>query len=297
VRRIAIASLPALAAVALLIVLLGSHGHGRPASPETAKPGASTRRDPSRRKRSTVVPPAPAQVRGAAARHMAIPILTYHVIGTPAPGTPNLGLWVRPDVFAGEMAALRRAGYWAVTLAQAWRGWTRGGPLPRRPAVVSFDDGYRGDYTKARPVLRRLGWPGVLNLELNDVGPRNLPASEVRGLIRAGWEVDSHTITHPDLTTVSPGRLRYEVVGSRRAIRRRFGMRADFFCYPAGRYNTTVQAAVRGAGYLAATTEDEGFAPAGAPYALRRVRVNGTDTPATLMARLAAERPRSATAN
>lgn len=289
-RRIAIASLPVLAAAAVVILVLGARGRGRPSQPAVARAGATTRRDRSHRKRHEALPPAPAQVRGPAARRTAIPILTYHVIGTPYVGTPNLGLWVRPDVFAAEMAALRRAGYWGITLGQAWRAWTRGDPLPRRPVVVSFDDGYRGDYTKARPVLRRLGWPGVLNLELNDVGPRNLPASEVRGLIRSGWEIDSHTITHPDLTALPAQRLHYELVASRQQIRRRFGSRAYFFCYPDGRYNAAVEAAVQAAGYRAATTEDEGFATPAAPYALRRVRVNETDTPESLLARLAAER-------
>src|SRR5204862_7168245 len=114
-----------------------------------------------------------------------IPILIYHVVATPAPGAAYPQLWVKPPVFAAEMAALRHAGYWGITLAEAWRAWTQGGSLPRRPVVVSFDDGYRGDYTHARPVLRRLGWPGVLNLELDNIGARNLRASEVRGLIRS----------------------------------------------------------------------------------------------------------------
>jgi peptidoglycan/xylan/chitin deacetylase (PgdA/CDA1 family) len=159
--------------------------------------------------------------------------------------------------------------------------------------VVSFDDGYRGDYTHARPVLQRLGWPGVLNLELDNVDAPNLRASEVRGLIRSGWEIASHTIHHPDLTAVSAARVRYELTASRSELRRRFGVRADFFCYPFGHYNATVEAAVRAAGYLAATTEDEGWATPAAPFALRRVRVDGSDTAATLLARLAAERPPS----
>jgi peptidoglycan/xylan/chitin deacetylase (PgdA/CDA1 family) len=216
----------------------------------------------------------------------------YHVIGTPGPATPNPGLWVLPGRFAAQMAALHRAGYRAITLAQAWRAWTRGDALPRRPVVVSFDDGYRGDYTKARLVLKRLGWPGVLDLELHDVGPQNLRASEVRGLIRSGWEIESHTIDHPDLTTVTPERLRYELVGSKEQLLRRFGVHADFVCYPYGRYNATVEAAVRAAGYLAATTEVEGYArPDGDLFALPRVRVERTDTAAMLMTRLAAERP------
>src|SRR5439155_15928301 len=145
------------------------------------------------------LPRPPAQVRGAAARRMPVPILMYHVIGTRPPSAPYPELWVAPATFAAEMTALRHAGYYAITLRQAYDAWRRGGSLPRRPMVVSFDDGYLGDWTNARPVLRRLRWPGVLNLELDNVQAGDLTASRVRGLIRAGWEIDSHTISHPDL--------------------------------------------------------------------------------------------------
>jgi peptidoglycan/xylan/chitin deacetylase (PgdA/CDA1 family) len=232
-----------------------------------------------------------AQLWGAAPKYTPIPILAYHVIAVPPPHVSYPDLWVTPTRFAAEMTALRRAGYRAITLRQAWRAWMHGGPLPRKPIVVSFDDGYRGDYTHARPVLRRLGWPGLLNLELHDVAPNNLRASEVRGLIRSGWEIESHTVDHPDLTTASPARVRYELIQSKLRLRRQFGVRAEFFCYPYGRYDPAVERAVRAAGYLAATTQQEGYATPASPYALRRMVVNARDTPTTLMARLKAERP------
>ena len=68
-------------------------------------------------------------------------------------------------------------------------------------------------------------------------------------------------------------------------------MPVDFFCYPSGRVNATVVAAVRAAGYRGATTTVEGYASAKQPFELPRVRVNGSDTAATLMARLREERP------
>jgi peptidoglycan/xylan/chitin deacetylase (PgdA/CDA1 family) len=224
VRRFVIASLPFVAAAVVVTLVLGSRSpvHHAVAS-ASARPTTIAYRPPLRPRHEFRLPPAPAQLRGAAARRTAIPILTYHVVGTPAPGVPYPQLWVSRPAFAAEMAALRRAGYWGITLAQAWRAWTRGGPLPRRPVVVSFDDGYRGDYTHARPVLRRLGWPGLLNLELDNVDAGNLRASEVRGLIRSGWEIASHTVDHPDLTTVSAARVRYELTASRSELRRRFG--------------------------------------------------------------------------
>jgi peptidoglycan/xylan/chitin deacetylase (PgdA/CDA1 family) len=287
VRRLLLVFLPVAGLAAVLALATGA-GSKRPA---VAPPPAHPALHRHHRRHSHALPAAPARVRGAAARSMPIPILMYHVVATPKPGAPNPQLWVTQTTFASEMAALHRAGYWAITLRQAYDAWTHGGPLPRRPIVVSFDDGYLGDYTHARPVLRGLGWPGVLNLELRNVGPGGLTAHEIRGLIAAGWEVDSHTVDHPDLTTVDAQRLRYELVASRTAIKKRFGVPADFFCYPSGRYDARVVDAVKAAGYLGATTTAEGYARGSEPFTLSRVRVNASDTAATLLATLARERP------
>ena len=222
---------------------------------------------------------------------MAIPILMYHVVSRAQPGTPNAELWVPEERFAQQMQALHRAGYFAITLRQAFAGWRTGAGLPRRPVVVSFDDGYASHYTHARPVLQALGWPGVLNLAVGHVGPGGLTSRQVRALIDGGWEVDSHTISHADLTTLGPAALRHEVTDSRRELQRRFGVPAEFFCYPAGRLDAAVVAAVQAAGYLGATTTVEGYASAKQGYQLERIRVNGSDTAATLLARLELERP------
>ena len=68
-------------------------------------------------------------------------------------------------------------------------------------------------------------------------------------MLRDGWEIDAHTLTHPDLTTVDAARLRREVAGSRRWLRQTFAVPVNFFAYPSGRYNPAVEAAVRAAGY------------------------------------------------
>jgi peptidoglycan/xylan/chitin deacetylase (PgdA/CDA1 family) len=139
-------------------------------------------------------------------------------------------------------------------------------------------------------VLRKLRWPGVLNLKLRNVRPQGgITAQQVERLIRAGWEVDSHTISHPDLTTLSDAALRHEVADSRWAIQKRFRAPARFFCYPAGRYDARVIAAVRAAGYLGATTTIPGLARSSAPFELARIRVSGGDGAAGLRKKLLAQ--------
>jgi peptidoglycan/xylan/chitin deacetylase (PgdA/CDA1 family) len=218
-----------------------------------------------------------------------VPILMYHVISDPKPGAPFPDLYTPEPVFAAQMDALSHRGYHGVTLKQVDDYWRKGYALPSKPIVISFDDGYVSHYTHAAPVLQRLGWPGVLNLEINNVArPGNISPSRVRKLVAAGWEIDSHTMTHPDLTAIGPQQLHDELVRSRAYLRSRFGVAADYFCYPAGRYNATVEAAVRKAGYRMATTTVPGLASAkGDPYALARIRVAGKDGASGLLAKLA----------
>ena len=201
----------------------------------------------------------------------------YHVLGDAPAGAPYPDLFVRQSDFEGQMSWLARHGYRAVTLDEAWRHWHGPRGLPSRPIVVSFDDGYRSDVGVALPVLRRHGWPGVLNLKVGNLKPDDLRPRGVRRLIAAGWEIDAHTITHPDLTTVDGAQLQREVAGSRAVIRRLFHVPVDFFCYPAGRYDARVIAAVRRAGFLGATTTNYGLARPSQPYTLARVRVSGGD--------------------
>jgi peptidoglycan/xylan/chitin deacetylase (PgdA/CDA1 family) len=218
-----------------------------------------------------------------------VPILMYHVIAPPLAGAPYPDLYVKPADFAGQVRWLAAHGYHAVTLRRVYDFWTGKEALPRKPVVLTFDDGYRSDFTVALPTLRARRWPGVLNLEVRNLQPVwGTRPGEVRALIAAGWEIDAHTMTHPDLTTVDPAQLRYQVAGSRAAIRRMFHQPVDFFCYPSGRYDDAVLAAVRVAGFLGATTTNEGLARPGSLYTLDRVRVNGSDGVSGLAAKLRA---------
>jgi peptidoglycan/xylan/chitin deacetylase (PgdA/CDA1 family) len=217
-----------------------------------------------------------------------VPILMYHVIAPAPAGAKYAGLWVSPAALKAQVAALAKAGFNAVTLDAVLDGWGGKDALPLHPIVLSFDDGYLSQGQEAGTILQAYGWPGVLNLALHNLDtPGGLTTSRVKTMIAGGWEIDAHSLTHPDLTTLDAAALRREVAGSRTAIRKRFGVPANAFCYPAGRYDATVEAAVQAAGYRAATTELPGAArPGGDPYALPRIRVDRGDSTAAVVAKV-----------
>jgi peptidoglycan/xylan/chitin deacetylase (PgdA/CDA1 family) len=218
-----------------------------------------------------------------------VPVLMYHAIGVPPAGAPHPELFVSKPAFRAQIAAVAAAGYHAVTLGQVWLAWHGRAALPQRPVVLSFDDGYRGDYGAAMPILRRRGWPAVLNLLVATLHRHGwgLKTWMVRRMIRNGWEVDSHTLTRPDLVTVSSAQLWQEVHTSRVVLQRLFHVPVDFFCYPFGAFDAAVIAAVRRAGYLGATTELPGPAVRSEPDTLHRIRVSGGEPPDILLASIA----------
>ncbi|HZL54581.1 MAG TPA: polysaccharide deacetylase family protein [Solirubrobacteraceae bacterium] len=220
-----------------------------------------------------------------------VPILMYHVILAPPAGAPFPGLYVTPALFAEQMHALAAAGYHAVTMNQMWDNWHRGTPLPKgKPIVISFDNGYESQYRYALPVLRAMGWVGDENLQLSGlpVSQGGLSKQQVRGLVAAGWELDTQGWNHADLITLSPSDLHFQVAVARQRIQALYHVHAEWFCYPSGHYDAAVIAAVKAAGFRGSTTVVAGWAsPSEDPYRLPRLRVLADTSPASLLAEIA----------
>jgi peptidoglycan/xylan/chitin deacetylase (PgdA/CDA1 family) len=221
----------------------------------------------------------------------AVPVLMYHVIAPPPSGAPFPGLYVLPAEFAAQMQALKDNGWHPVTLDQLRANWTAGAKLPAgKLLVITFDNGYHSQYTAALPVLRRLGWVADENIQLTGLPPSQggLTDAEVKGLVKAGWELDTQGISHADLIALDSTQLHEQVVSSRQTIRRRYHVPVNWFCYPSGHYNATVIAAVKAAGYVGSTTVVPGWASrSNDPYRLPRLRVLGGTSPAALLQQIA----------
>jgi peptidoglycan/xylan/chitin deacetylase (PgdA/CDA1 family) len=223
--------------------------------------------------------------------HATVPVLMYHVINPPPPGAPYPGLYVPAGEFAAQMHALKAAGWHAVTMDQLEAYWTRGVPLgPGKPIVLSFDNGYASQYINAMPILKREGWVGDENIQLTGLPPSQggLTDSQVRGLLAAGWELDTQGISHADLITLDPAQLRFQVATARQILRKRYGVQVNWFCYPSGHYDAAVIAEVKAAGFVGSTTVVPGWAaPSEDPYRLPRLRVLNGTSPSALLEQIA----------
>jgi peptidoglycan/xylan/chitin deacetylase (PgdA/CDA1 family) len=218
----------------------------------------------------------------------------YHVIASPPPGAPFPGLYVPPGEFAEQMQALKDAGWHAVTLDQLAAYWRTGASLGAgKPVVLTFDNGYHSQFTQALPVLQRLGWVADENMQLSGLPPSQggLGESEIRGLLAAGWELDTQGFSHADLITLGPERLNHEIAETRRTLQQRYHVPVNWFCYPSGHYDPTVVSVVKAAGYSGSTTVVPGWAHRqDDPFRLHRLRVLGGTSGRSLLAQIASTR-------
>ncbi len=239
--------------------------------------------------------------RKAAARSGSAIVLAFHAVADLG-GDPVLAEYgVPPRRFAEHLDALARRGWRFVDLDAVIAALDGRARLPERALLVSFDDCYVDLLSAGCPLLAERGVPAVAFAVAGLTGKTNewdrpLGARELRLLdgegLRAlpGWgvEVGSHGMNHRPLSKLEPGEAELEVHESAAALEAAGLPRPRAFSYPHGEWDRGVATAARAAGYAAAFTVTAGRVERGCdPYALPRIEVLASDTPARLRLKLA----------
>jgi peptidoglycan/xylan/chitin deacetylase (PgdA/CDA1 family) len=263
------------AAVVAVITALGVAGCGGSA----AAPSRDEAPKPHRR--------APRTDPAAVAARADVPVLCWHQIREPtsADGVAARSYIVSPTRLAEELDALDRAGYTPVggdALAShvAW-----GTPLPRRPVLLTFDDGSAGQYTRALPLLRRHRFVAtffVMTVVLDK--PGWLSRREVRALDEAGMTIAAHTWDHQAVPGFSEADWRKQLTRPRDDLARIVGHPVRLFAYPFGLWNSAAFAHLRQAGFSAAFQLADKLDRAKALWTLRRIIVASLTGPQLLRA-------------
>lgn len=220
------------------------------------------------------------QTTGTAAA--AVPILMYHAVST-APNDATRDLSVTPEAFAEQLALIDDLGLTPVNTADLAASWRHGRPLPARPVLITFDDGYAGVHRHALPVLAKHGFTASLFVTTGWIqGPYDngealdtmLDWDQVRELAAGGVEIGGHSHTHPQLDMLDDDRLRFELRRCRHIVADELGARPVSFAYPYGYSSRRVRVAVRETGFAQSLAVGNALARrAQGPYALRRVTV------------------------
>ena len=184
-------------------------------------------------------------------------VLCYHAVGDEV----GAGAFVSQHDLDWQLGLLVARGYRPATFTDAVLG-TVGG----RVLAVSFDDGHVSVLNEALPVLARHGLVGTVFPRLDELGRAgSLTLADLELLVAAGWEVGSHTLTHPALTTLADDEMQHELSDSKRTLERLLGIPCRSIAYPFGDADARVIAAVAAAGYEA------GAALLGVPVAQGRL--------------------------
>jgi peptidoglycan/xylan/chitin deacetylase (PgdA/CDA1 family) len=195
---------------------------------------------------------------------LALPILMYHRIDRPQAGQPAMErrLTVSPSDFAAQMRWLVRHGYHGVTERQVYGAVVHGRPLPARPVLITFDDGYRDVLVHAVPVLARLHLPAtayvITDRTGNGAGGPWLTWADLRRMDRLELDIGSHTVSHVNLTALPRGAALTELQRSRRTLELGLHHPVQWFAYPFGAFDGRVTDLTRRAGYVLAVTTRSG---------------------------------------
>lgn len=197
--------------------------------------------------------------------------------------------------FAAEMQALRDDGYTTLDLDDYFAIRRGERPLPARPVLVTFDDGFRSVYLHAFPVLRRLGMKGTVfvtpdtaseNFRKNAPLDEPLRPEEMREMLAQGVAIESHGMTHRYLTDLDDATIRWELTEALRAIEAITARPVRYLAIPSGAYNGTIKRIARDTGHAAVFGMGKGtIHPGSDPHALRRLVV-GRDLGAAGLRRL-----------
>jgi peptidoglycan/xylan/chitin deacetylase (PgdA/CDA1 family) len=191
-------------------------------------------------------------------------VLCYHALSH----TWEADLSTTPERFEGQVQQLLERGYRGVRFTEAVYS-----PPQGRVVAITFDDAYRSVIELALPILERLRvpatvfvptdyigagrvmqWPGI-DQWLNGPSERELTPmswSEIQSLAAAGWEIGSHSGSHPHLTQLNDAELEDELARSKVACERYLSGTCTSLAYPYGDVDPRVVAAAEKVGYATA---------------------------------------------
>lgn len=214
-----------------------------------------------------------------------VPILMYHYVSIPPDDADAIrrDLSVPPDVFEQEMKYLYEQGYQTIQLRDLIHFFGTGAPLPPKPIILTFDDGYADQYPNVFPTLLDYGFTGTFFIitQFADTKVNGyMTWEQIQELEANGMEIGTHTLDHrANLARLNLNTQRRAIQPARDALQKYLPNLPPVFAYPAGSYDHTTLDLLQELGYSAAVTTKQGVLQSSAqPFELKRVRVRGAWT-------------------
>jgi peptidoglycan/xylan/chitin deacetylase (PgdA/CDA1 family) len=217
-----------------------------------------------------------------------IPILLYHSVSQDQSG--EFGPYaITPDRFREHLDLLLERGHRALTVSKLVSLLRSGAPVPERPVVITFDDGFADFADAAWPEMERRSLPATLYVTTGVLGGTSswldgqgaggramLSWAALRDLADAGCEIGAHTVSHPPLDCIDRREARREILASRRQLEDGLERDVPSFAYPHGHHDRHVRRLVVEAGFDSACAVKNAMSHAGDDrFSLARITVLG----------------------
>ena len=198
------------------------------------------------------------------AEEPAVPILLYHNV-TEGYCLQDTSLHITPQEFDGQISALKNSGYNIISLQNYIDHVNLGEALPKKPVIITFDDGYLGVYSHAYPILRKHNVPATVFIitglvGFNDTSFPHFTWEQALEMEKSGIiDIQSHTRFHYNAKEIPLSMLTLELRKSRYDIETRLDKKCNILAFPYGEYTSAGLDAAISAGYTCvARTMDKG---------------------------------------
>lgn len=214
-------------------------------------------------------------------RRARVPILMYHYVSElPSDADKyRIDLSISPAQFRAHLAYLQEQGYSTISLYQLDEALLTGAPLPPKPVILTFDDGYIDHYISVFPALRDYGFTGTFFIitALADANRADyVNWAQIGEMAAAGMSLESHTKDHVDLRGRDYDTLVYQLLGSLESLAAYTGQTAHMFSYPIGHYDgMTLNVAQQLPIWRAVTTERGAWQTTDNRLEVPRLRISG----------------------
>lgn len=217
---------------------------------------------------------------------MIVPVLLYHKIDWPAPDSRVRGGFTPPARFARQMSYLKKRGFVFYTASDLTEYFREHGKFPQNAVTLTFDDGWKDNYTNAFPVLKQLGIKATIFLVPSCIGQtsakaqadgesgrEHLSREEILEMSRHGIEFGSHSMNHRLLHEIAPPDVEFEIEESQRQLENLLQKPCKVFAYPAGFFTEQARRILAKTGHVAAFSTVYGPDEPLDLYALNRIEI------------------------
>ena len=219
-------------------------------------------------------------------RPILVPVIQYHKIDNPARDALVRGGYTPPRRFTRQMRYLKQEGFIFYSASELIEHYREQGSFPPNGITITFDDGWRDNYTNAFPVLRDLGIKATIFLVSScidqisskaqakgEAARAHLSREETLEMSRYGIEFGSHSLNHQLLHRIPLSEIKLEVEKAKRQIEELLQKPCKVFAYPAGHYTSEAQRVIENAGHIAAFSTCYGPTDHLDLYAINRIEI------------------------